>query len=128
MTASSQKLTRREREIMDILYKQPGLTAAEVQAALADGISYSAARAALSRLVNKGQLTHKREGLRYIYTPSQSPHQAADEAMLHVVKTFFLNAPQAAVGTVLRLVEGDLSPKDRAQLAALIQSEEAKRK
>src|SRR5437763_11840257 len=82
-------LSRRERQIMDILYERGAATANEVLAALPDPPSSSAIRTLLRILEEKGHVQHTQEGLRYIYAPAHPSHHVAQHALTHVVKTFF---------------------------------------
>src|SRR5258706_6182629 len=82
-------LSRRERQIMDILYQRGAATANEVLAALPDPPSSSAIRTLLRILEDKKHVQHTQEGLRYVYSPTHPPQNAAQHALTHVVKTFF---------------------------------------
>src|SRR5687768_6458536 len=82
-------LSRRERQIVDILYSNGRATAAEVQAALPDPPSYSAVRAMLRILEEKGHVRHEQDGPRYVYVPTLARDNAKRSALQHVLKTFF---------------------------------------
>ena len=83
------KLSRRERQIMNIVYQRGHASVADVLADLPDAPSYSTVRALLRILEEKGHLTHQKDGPRYIYRPTQSRHQAGRSALKQIVQTFF---------------------------------------
>jgi BlaI family transcriptional regulator, penicillinase repressor len=89
VAAQPQKLTRREREIMDILFGLGQAAAEEIRERLTDPPSYSAVRTMLTRLEAKGIIRHHEEGLRYVYTPTTSPATARRTALKQYVRTFF---------------------------------------
>ncbi len=103
---------------MDIVYRHRQATAAEVREALPDPPSYSAVRALLRVLEEKGHLTHKREGPRYVFAPTVAREQARRSALSQVVQTFFEGAPEEAVATLLD--QASLSAADLDRLSALI--------
>lgn len=116
---NSETLSRREREILDILYLKGSATAAEVREAMADAPSYSAVRALLRILEEKGHATHRTEGTRYVYGPSVPRENARNSALSRIVKTFFDgSAAQAAAALV---DTGALSPEELERLSALIE-------
>ncbi len=116
--ATSETLSRREREILDILYLKGSARAAEVRMAMADPPSYSAVRALLRILVEKGHARHKTEGARYVYWPSVPRERARNSALSRIVNTFFEgSAAQAAAALV---DSGSLSPDELQRLSALI--------
>ena len=94
-------LTRRERQIMDILYRRGRATAAEVMRELPGEPTYSTVRTQLRVLEDKGQVRHDEEGLRYIYTPAVPRHTARKSALRHVVDTFFGGSAEALVAALL---------------------------
>jgi len=106
-------LTRRERQIMDILYRRGRATAAEVLEDLPGQTSYSTVRTQLRVLEEKGHVRHEEEGLRYIYLPAVPRHAARKSALRHLVDTFFDGSTEKAVAALLggegsRLTEGEL--------------------
>ncbi|MEM9996404.1 MAG: BlaI/MecI/CopY family transcriptional regulator [Bacteroidota bacterium] len=113
-------LSRRERQIMDILYRQGEATAAEVRAALPDAPSYSAVRALLRILVEKGHLTHTQDGPRYVYHPTVAPEKAQRSALRHLLDTFFEDSAEQAVAALLDLKSDQLSDADLDRLTRLI--------
>ena len=120
---SLERLGAREREIMESLFAQEEATVAEVLASLASPPSYSAVRGMLALLEQKGYVKHRRDGLRYVYSPSGNTAAAKGSALQKLVDTFFGGSPARAVATLLELPEGsdeELTIKDlrKAVLAA----------
>jgi predicted transcriptional regulator len=113
-------LSRRERQIMDILYSLGRATAAEVNERLPDPPSYSAVRAMLRILEEKGHLVHEQDGPRYVYAPTVAPEQARSTALNHVLGTFFDGSPTRAMAALIG--DGAISDAELARLAALIEN------
>lgn len=112
-------LSRRERQILDILYAKGEATAADVLASLPDPPSYSAVRALLRILEEKGHARHQAKGTRYVYLPTVPRERARKSALTRVVKTFFDgSAAQAAAALV---DSGSLSDEDLKRLQSLIE-------
>jgi predicted transcriptional regulator len=105
---------------MDILYRAERATAAEVHERLADPPSYSAVRATLRILEEKGQVRHEQDGPRYVFRPAVAREQAKRTAIRHLVQTFFDGSPELAVATLLDESASQLSKDDFARLEALI--------
>ena len=120
MLKDQHKLSRRERQIMDVLYRQGKATAAEVHAAIADPPSYSAVRAMLRVLEEKGHIRHEAQDLRYVFIPIVPREKARRSAVRHLLETFFEGSPEQAVATLLD-ISRDLSPEELDRLAALIE-------
>jgi BlaI family transcriptional regulator, penicillinase repressor len=118
-------LSRRERQIMDVLYRLGSATAAEVQTNIADAPSYSAVRALLRILVDKGHIRHSYDGPRYVYAPIISRPVAQKSALKQLVKTFFDGSTSNAVSALLDMSGKDLSDAELDQLAKIV--EQAKR-
>jgi BlaI family transcriptional regulator, penicillinase repressor len=97
-----QKLTRREREIMDALFEKGEASAEEVRERLIDRPSYSAVRAMLVRLEAKGHIRHREEGLRYVYAPTTSPATARRTALKQYARTFFGGSVGGMITSLLR--------------------------
>ncbi len=114
------QLGRRERQIMDIVYRRGRASVAEVRQDLLDPPTYSAVRGMLGLLEDKGYLRHEQQGLKYVYLPSQDPRQVRTSALKHMVKTFFGGSPEQAVAALLELSDTKLSAKDRQVLSQLI--------
>jgi predicted transcriptional regulator len=124
--ASLSNLSRRERQIMEIVYSQGRVTAQEVLERLPDPPSYSAVRAALSLLEKKGILRHAREGMRYHFEPTVPTDHARVPALRRVIETFFNNSAESVVAT---LISGDALEITDAELDRLEQMiKSAKRK
>src|SRR3954452_2310616 len=96
-------LGRRERQIMDIVFRLGRASAAEVLAELPDPPTYTAVRGMLRWLEEKGLLRHERNGLRYVYTATADPARVRTPALRHMVKTFFGGSPEEAVTALLEL-------------------------
>src|SRR5262245_22420839 len=114
-------LTRREREIMDILYRRGRATAGEVMAELSGDPSYSTVRTQLRVLEEKGHVRHEEEGLRYVYVPVVSRHAARKSALRHVVDTFFEGSAEQTVAALLGGEAARLSDDELDRIAGLIE-------
>ncbi len=113
-------LSRRERQIVDILYTQGRATAAEVLAALPDPPSYSAVRAMLRILEDKGHVRHEQDGPRYVYLPTVGRDRAKKTALRHVLQTFFNGSAEQALSALLDESDTRLSDLELDRLARLI--------
>ena len=113
-------LSRRERQIMDVLYRLGSATAAEVQDALAGETSYSTVRAQLRILEEKGFLTHKEDGVRYVFRPVVPRENAGRSALSHLLNTFFDGSPERMVATLLDAKSAQLSDSELEKLSKLI--------
>lgn len=113
-------LSRREREIMDILHREGELPAAEIQKALPDPPSYSAVRALLRTLEEKGHIKHREQDLRYVYSPVATAAQARRSAVQHLLETFFQGSVEQAVSALLDERDGKLTKPELDRLARLI--------
>ena len=120
MPNSQKNLSRRERQIMDIIYQLGQATAAEVLENLPDPPSYSAVRAMLKILEDKGHLRHKQQGPRYVFLPTVSREKAKRSAVQHLLQTFFDGSAESAVATLLDVSRSDLSNADLDRLNSLI--------
>ncbi|MEM8994122.1 MAG: BlaI/MecI/CopY family transcriptional regulator [Acidobacteriota bacterium] len=117
---SLEQLSRRERQIMDILYRLEAPSAADVRAEMADPPSYSAVRSALSLLVDRGLVAHSRDGQRYLYRPTVPKKKARRSMLRHVLETFFEGSrPQAALA-LLDDQDLQLSGDEYARLRGLL--------
>ncbi len=112
------KLSRRERQIMDIVYQRGRASVADVLEDLPDPPSYSTVRALLRILEEKGYLTHKKEGKRYIYRPTQPRHQAGRSALKQIFQTFFDKSIEKTVMTLIS--DADLSDEELDRLSQRI--------
>ena len=113
-------LSRRERQIMDIVYRDGEVSARAIQDALPDPPSYSAVRGLLRILVDKGHLAHREDGVRYLYRATVPREQARTSALRRVLSTFFEGSAEKAVAALLDLSDGDLSDEELARLARRI--------
>jgi BlaI family penicillinase repressor len=116
-----ESLSRRERQIMDLLYRMGRATAADIQEALPLPPSYSATRAMLRILEEKGHIKHEEDGPRYVFTPKVSRDSAKKSALRHLVQTFFEGSAANLVSTLVNEDAGRLSPEELAHLAKLIE-------
>ncbi len=116
-----QHLSRRERQILDVLYRLGRATAAEVQAALPDQPSYSAVRASLRILEQKGHAKHEEQALRYVFLPAVPEGKARRSAVKHLLETFFHGSPEQAVSTLLDVASRELTPDDLDRIAQRIE-------
>ena len=112
-----QQLGKRERQIMDVIYRLGRATVSEVQEALSDPPSYSAVRGMLRFLEEKGLLRHEQDGIRYVYLPTVEPKKARKSALRHLVQTFFSGSSQEAAAA---LIEDGMSDEEMDRLAALL--------
>jgi BlaI family transcriptional regulator, penicillinase repressor len=113
-------LSRRERQIMDILYKSGRASASEIHAAMPDAPTYSAVRAKLRVLEEKGHIRHEEESLRYVYSPVVGRDTARRSALRHMVSTFFEGSVEDAVAALLDLPSANLSKTDLDRISQLI--------
>src|SRR5713101_6675951 len=113
-------LSRRERQIMDVLYRAGKATAAEVQAALPDPPGYSAVRAMLRILEEKGHIRHEQDGARYVFIPIVKRDRAKRSALQHVVDTFFEGSAAQVMAALLDGSAKDLGDDELARLRRLI--------
>jgi predicted transcriptional regulator len=118
---AQKNLSRRERQIMDIIYEMKEATVQQVLERLPSPPSYSAVRALLRVLENKGHLTHRQEGPRYIYSPLLSKDMARRSALQHLMKTFFDNSTEDVVAALLDIAEDNLSKEDLHRLVEMIE-------
>jgi len=113
-------LTRRERQIMDVLYRLGRATAAEIMERLDDGPGYSTVRTQLRVLERKGHVKHEEQGLRYIYIPTVPQRSARRSALKHLVDTFFDGSTAKAVAALLGGEASRLSDQDLARIEDLV--------
>jgi predicted transcriptional regulator len=115
-------LTKRERQIMDALYRLGRGTAAEVMAQLEGAPGYSTVRTQLRVLERKGHVRHEEEGLRYIYMPTVPRHSARRSALKHLVDTFFDGSTSKAVAALLGGEASRVSDEDLARIEQLVRN------
>ncbi len=121
MTRDTQRhFTRRERQIMDVVYARGRATVAEVLESMSDAPSYSTVRTLLRLLEEKGQLRHEQDGPRYVYVPTVAREKARRSALRNVLATFFDGSTEEAVAALLDLHDERKGPVDLARIRALI--------
>jgi predicted transcriptional regulator len=118
---AQRNLSRRERQIMDVIYELKEATASQVLDRLPSPPGYSAVRALLRVLEHKGHLSHRQDGPRYVFTPTLPRERARRSALRHLLKTFFDNSTEDAVAALLNISEDSLSTDDLQRLAELIE-------
>jgi BlaI family transcriptional regulator, penicillinase repressor len=114
-------LSRRERQIMDILYRRGRASAQEILDALPDPPTYSAVRAKLRVLEEKGHVRHQEEALRYVYLPVVARDTARKSALRHMVSTFFAGSVEDTVAALLDLSASNLKDADLDRITELIE-------
>ena len=115
-------LSRRERQVMDILHRRAEATVAEIMAELPDPPTYSAVRSVLRILGEKNLIRYKEDGPRYVYYPAQDSEEARDDVLAHVVRTYFAGSPEQAVTALLRMSDIDMKDDDIDRLRASIRN------
>jgi predicted transcriptional regulator len=119
-TLAQNQLSRRERQIMDVVYRLGKASVTDVLDRLPDPPSYSAVRALMRILEEKGHLSHEQDGPRYVYLPTVPRDAAQASALSHLVRTFFGGSAEAAVAALLELPENGLSGGELDRLSRLI--------
>lgn len=118
---SHHHLSRRERQIMDVIYQRGQATAAEVQENMPDPPGYSAVRAMLRLLEEKGYLHHEQDGPRYIFKPTLAREKARKSAMKQMLETFFDGSTEQAMAALLTLSKSKLSDEELDRLSQMIE-------
>ena len=113
-------LSRRERQVMDILHRRAEATVAEIMAELPDPPTYSAVRSVLRILGEKDLIRYREDGPRYVYYPAQDTETARDDVLAHVVRTYFAGSPEQAVTALLRMSDVDMKDDEIQRLRATI--------
>lgn len=121
MKASPHQLSRRERQIMDVIYKLGKATAAEIHERLPDRPTYSTVRAKLRVLEEKGFVRHEEQGPRYVFIPTTAPDKARRSALHHLVDTFFGGSAEQVVATLLDSSVSKMSDEELARLSRMIE-------
>lgn len=119
---SLRELSPRERQVMDALYRLERATVNEILDAMEDPPSYSAVRAVLRVLEEKGQVRHSQDGPRYVYRPVVEPERARDKALSHVVRTFFGGHAEEAALALLKMSDAEVSEEEVERLAERIEN------
>jgi BlaI family transcriptional regulator, penicillinase repressor len=120
MSLPQSKLPRREREIMDALYQSGEATVNEVMERMPDPPSYSAVRATLRVLEDKGLVKHKQDGPRYVYAPAIPTQKAGFAALKHLVHTFFDGSAEQALVALVQMSDANLTPAELERLSVRI--------
>jgi predicted transcriptional regulator len=113
-------LSKRERQIMDIVYRRGSATAAEIHADLPDAPTYTTVRGLLRVLEEKGHLVHREDGRRFVYAPTAARGRAGASHLGHVVNTFFGGSPSDAVAALLGTTRGRLSTEELDRLEQIV--------
>jgi predicted transcriptional regulator len=114
-------LSRRERQIMDILYQRGKASANDVREGMEDAPSYSAVRAMLRVLEEKGHVKHQAEGLKYVYVPTVTRDKAKRSAVKHVMETFFNGSPEQIVAALLDVASTRLTSEELDRMSQMIE-------
>jgi len=120
MSSLPPALSRRERQIMDVLFARGKATAAEIQEAIADAPGNSALRTLLRVLEEKGHVTHEEVGRVFHYAPTVSIDTARRSALRHLVDTFFEGSMESVVATMLKMNRNRLDPEEAERIARMI--------
>ena len=115
------QLSRRERQIMDVVFRRGRATAADILEGIPDPPSYSAVRAMLRVLEEKGHLRHEQDGPRYVYLPTLARDRARRSALQHLVRTFFDGSATKAAAALLDMSDGRLSDEEIDRLERLVE-------
>lgn len=122
MTKLFEKLSRRERQIMEIIYQKGEATVADVLDEIPDKLNYSSVRAFMGILEDKGFLKHRKEGRAYVYSPVVAHKKASKDALIRVVNTFFDGSVENVVAALISMKNSKLSSEELERLSNLIQS------
>ncbi len=116
-----EEMSRRERQIMEIIYRKGSATASQVQAGLGESVNYSTVRALLRILEEKGHLQHETSGNKYIYHPIIPRQNAIKSVVRNLLDTFFDNSVEQAVAALLELKKDNLNDEELNRLARMIE-------
>ncbi|HET8549915.1 MAG TPA: BlaI/MecI/CopY family transcriptional regulator [Bryobacteraceae bacterium] len=122
------RLSRRERQVMDIVYARGAVTAAGIHEALPDPPTFSATRAVIRTLEEKGHLRHEEQGLRYVYLPVLPADKARRSALAHIVATFFQGSPSQLMAALLDPSAGRLPDEELDRIERLIREAKEKKR
>jgi predicted transcriptional regulator len=120
------QFSRRERQIMDALYRLENASVKEIRENIVDAPSYSAVRTLIQKLVDKGHVAHREEGKKYVYYPLVNRKKASKSALTRVVSTFFRDSTFMAMNSLLDMSSNDLTDEELGQLERLIQEKKEK--
>jgi len=118
----TEDLSRRERQVMEILHRNGESTVADILQAMPDPPTYSAVRSILRILGEKKLIAHREDGPRYVYYPARPTDKARDDVLAHVVRTYFAGSTEQAVTALLRLSDADVGDAEIAQLREKIRA------
>ena len=121
-------LSKRERQIMDILYRRGRATAGEVMSELSTDTTYSTVRSQLRTLEEKGHVSHEEIGLRYVYTPTTPRHAVRQSALKHLIDTFFGGSTEKVVSTLIGTDASNLSDEELERISQLIEKARKERR
>lgn len=119
---NTEDLSRRERQVIEILHRRGESTVTEIMQAMPDPPTYSAVRSILRILGEKDLIAHKEDGPRYVYYPSKPTDKARDDMLAHVVRTYFAGSPEQAVTALLRISDADVSEAEVERLREKIRA------
>ncbi|MFQ5498532.1 MAG: BlaI/MecI/CopY family transcriptional regulator [Candidatus Zixiibacteriota bacterium] len=122
MSRSLSRLSRRERQIMEIVYQKGQATVADILQAIPDDLSYSSIRTQMTILERKGFLKHKKNGRAYVYSPTVNHRMASRLALKQVINTFYSGSVENVVAALVTLKSANLSPDEYNRLSELIKS------
>jgi BlaI family penicillinase repressor len=114
-------LSRRERQIMDVLYQRGKASAADVREGMPDAPSYSAVRAMLRVLEEKGHIAHSMDGVKYVFSPTVRRDKAKRSALKHLLDTFFNDSPEQVVAALLDVSSTRLTRSELDRMAEIIE-------
>jgi predicted transcriptional regulator len=120
------QLSKRERQIMDVVYWRGRATAAEVRAEMPDAPTYTTVRGLLRILEQKGHLEHEQEGTRFVYSPSLPRQRAGASILSHIVRTFFDGSAANAMAAMLGSIGRSVNPVELERLSELVKRERRK--
>lgn len=123
---ASSDLGRRERQIMEVVYRLGRASVGEVRRELPDPPTYSSVRGMLKLLEDKGHLRHEQEGLKYVYVPIVAPEKERVSALRHLVRTFFGGSAREAAAALLELPDSKLTREELARLSRLLSASRRK--
>ena len=120
MSSDHQSFSRRERQIMDVIYRKGHATASEVMDEILDPPGYSTVRTLLGVLEKKGHLTHERRGYHYVYTPTIAVDKVSTSMLEHVMHTFFEGSAERVVSALLDISESDLTNSEYDKILEIV--------
>ncbi len=120
-------LSRRERQIMDILFPLGDATVSDVVERMPDNPTYNSVRVTLTNLEKKGHVRHKQKAKRYVFSPTTTQTKARRSAVTHLLETFFAGSPSQAILTMLDISSERLSKQERQEIARMLKEAEGKK-